>query len=68
MPLFFLCAALLVHPCAATPFEWELIGSLSTARDNYTATLLPDGRVLVAGGAGSTILATTELYDPTVAS
>jgi WD40 repeat protein len=68
LPLFFVCAALLVHPCGATPFEWELTGSLNAARDKYTGTLLPDGRVLVAGGAGNTILASAELYDPTVGS
>ena len=50
LPLFFLCAALLVQPCAATPFQWEYTGSLNTARIYHTATLLSDGRVLVAGG------------------
>src|SRR4029079_5211934 len=40
-------------------------GSLVTARANHTATLLPNGNVLVAGGyyAGG-ILASAELYDP----
>jgi hypothetical protein len=49
--LFFLCAALLVQPCAATPFQWEFTGSLNVARDYQTATLLSNGRVLVASGA-----------------
>ncbi len=49
-------------------------GSMTTARDQLTATLLPDGRVLLAGGsagnasqgAGSMVpLASAELYDPT---
>jgi hypothetical protein len=40
-------------------------GRLLQWRDDHTATRLPDGRVLVAGGWGeSGVLATTELYDP----
>ena len=65
LPLLFLCAALLVEPCAATPFQWEYTGSLNTARFHHTATLLPDGRVLVVGGeSGHDPLASAELYDP----
>src|SRR6478735_10094984 len=51
--------------CAATPFEWEYTGSLKAARFHHTATLLPDGRVLVVGGEqGHEPLASAELYDP----
>jgi len=32
---------------------WTAIGSLAVARQFQTATLLPDGRVLVAGGANA---------------
>ena len=41
-------------------------GSLATARYPHTATLLPDGRVLVAGGSNNIngVLASAELYDP----
>jgi hypothetical protein len=73
--LFFLCAAVLVQPCIATPFQWEFTGSMNHPRAYHTATntatLLYDGRVLVAGGAGPRPgafpypgLAGAELYNP----
>jgi uncharacterized repeat protein (TIGR01451 family) len=41
------------------------IGSLGMARDLHTATLLPNGTVLVVGGYdGTNSLASAELYDP----
>jgi WD40 repeat protein len=48
LPFFFICAALVVQPCAA---QWQLTGNLNVARDYHTATLLPDGRVLAASGS-----------------
>ena len=41
-------------------------GSLGTARSFHTATLLPNGKVLIAGGqdASGKALATAEVYDP----
>ena len=64
-PLLFLGAGLvLVQPCAGAPFQFEETGSLATARYSHTATLLPNGKVLVAGGDNGGALASAELYDP----
>jgi len=44
---------------------WTKTGSMNTARDFHTATLLQNGEVLVAGGIGtSDRLTSAELYDP----
>src|SRR5258705_593649 len=49
--------------------NWSTTGSLITTRHGQTATLLPDGKVLAAGGsstnnASNTSLNIAELYDP----
>ena len=57
----------------ATEPAWTPTGSLQEARTGHTATLLPDGRVLVAGGNGAIhatdnlgfrYLDSAEVYDP----
>jgi len=49
---------------SACTVGWSSAGSMNTARDQFTATLLPPGKVLVAGGVGySGSLASAELYD-----
>src|SRR5262249_46802808 len=50
--------------------RWNATGDMHAARAQHTATLLPDGRVLVAGGVDGNndetnhALASAELYDP----
>src|SRR5258706_4479586 len=50
---------------SASPGSFSLVGSMSQFRKLHTATLLPNGKVLVAGGAPFAQAATSELYDPT---
>src|SRR5205809_751006 len=51
-------------PAQAATGTWTATGSMHDARESHTATLLKDGRVLVAGGQGSGYLASAEIYDP----
>src|SRR6266513_2518775 len=62
-------AALLGAPLATqgAPVNFVITGSLAMGRIGHTATLLPNGKVLVAGGQNIFIggnLASAELYDP----
>ena len=58
----------LFDPAALT--YTALANKMITARGGHTATLLPDGRVLVTGGVGSGYLGltSTEIFDPTTQS
>src|SRR5215472_18411910 len=49
-----------------TTGKWTVTGRMSDARRAFTATLLPNGEVLVAGGDGGlgACLAAAELYSP----
>jgi len=64
---FSIASAELYDPASGT---WTATGGLATARGQHTATLLPNGKVLVAGGdnniygMGLGSLASCELYDP----
>jgi hypothetical protein len=65
-PLVGLASAELYDPKTG---KFSPTGSMTTARVGQTATLLSDGRVLIAGGATADIiagkmLASAELYDP----
>lgn len=59
----FLDAAELYDPQTGT---FSATGPMSTPRESHTATLLPDGRVLIVGGEDQDghAVATAEIYDP----
>jgi hypothetical protein len=57
-----LASAEIYQPASGT---FTSTGSLATARYDHTATVLPDGQVLIAGGiADGQPIAAAELYDP----
>src|SRR5664279_1484796 len=50
---------------AGNPGTWANTGRMNVARTAHSATLLPNGQVLVAGGEGTTgFLSSAELYNP----
>jgi WD40 repeat protein len=65
--LVLFAATLMLEPVALAQAsgDWIPTGSLNIPRNNHTATLLPNGKVLVVGGAnGAGPLSSAELYDP----
>jgi hypothetical protein len=54
-----------VYPAMVDP-AWTATGSMAVLRNHHTASVLPSGRVLVAGGQQFTLtsLASAELFDP----
>jgi N-acetylneuraminic acid mutarotase len=58
----FLSSAELYDPSSG---GWTLVPNvLSQARSSHTASVLPGGKVLIAGGRGPGTFATTAIYDP----
>lgn len=59
-----------IYPANAELYDpatkvWAPAGTLTHARMDHTATLLPNGKVLVAGGRGQTgVITSVEFYDP----
>jgi N-acetylneuraminic acid mutarotase len=60
--LVILTLSMAMPQAAAAGGTWTATGSLVTGRYGHTATLLHNGKVLVAGGRGA--LTSAELYDP----
>ena len=60
------------QPVAAQPASWSPTGALNVNRYAQTATLLPNGKVLVSGGVpnsnGGYGVSTAEIYDPATGS
>jgi hypothetical protein len=64
LEMLFAGAAFLVTACAAP--RWTTSGDMGTPRKAHTATLLPNGKLLVVGGQTTDLdsLSSAELYDP----
>ena len=57
-------------PTSPAAGNFTAVGNMTTARADHTATLLPNGKVLIAGGVGAGFqeLASAELYDPSTST
>lgn len=69
-PSWIILSLLMVLAINASAFAasgtWALAASVRTSRDGHTATLLPNGNVVVAGGENNNqALASTEVYSAT---
>src|SRR5262245_4562485 len=66
--LLLIAGMVVVQPSAGQSATWTATGNLKTARHQHTATLLPNGKVLVAGGflqnGATRTLSSAELYNP----
>jgi N-acetylneuraminic acid mutarotase len=59
------CTTVLILTTVPSFASWTKTGSMRSARASQTATLLPSGYVLAAGGTSNNVaLATSELYNP----
>src|SRR5580700_3173359 len=60
-----LLCVIAVSGYAQSPGTFTTTGSMTTVRDDHTATLLTNGKVLIAGGTDNfSIWASAEIYDP----
>lgn len=66
MRLLLLLCVVAASGYAQSPGTFTATGSMTTPRSGHTATLLADGRVLIAGGERGNFqgLSSAELYDP----
>src|SRR5215471_20744357 len=67
--IFMIVCGAASHPSIAagqSAGTFTATGDMTVPRLHHTATLLPNGKVLICGGAAAmTVWATAELYDPT---
>jgi Galactose oxidase, central domain len=64
---FCLCLSLILMALAVTDLRAQSFvpaGTMTRPRDGNSATLLQDGRVLIAGGEGELAAPSAEIYDP----